>query len=76
MICQVVSLTLLYILISVIFWNAVDHAFDPWSEIKDYEIDICCFSAEQTTLKTKIKDLLAQSQDMSKWNDRSSCIIL
>jgi len=32
-------------------------------QTKDYEIDICCFSAKHATLRRKIKDWLARNQD-------------
>jgi hypothetical protein len=34
-------------MVIVLAWSAVDHGFEPWSvQTKDYEIDICCFSAK------------------------------
>ena len=34
--------------------------FKPWSgNIKDYKIDICCFCAKHTALRSKSKDWLA-----------------
>ena len=36
----------------------VDSGLEPKSgQTKDYEIDICCFSARHTVLKSKNKDL-------------------
>jgi len=38
--------------------------FDPWSsQIKDYEIVICCFSAKHIASRSKSKDWLTQNQD-------------
>jgi len=42
--------------------SAVDRRLEPWSgETKCYEIDICCFSANHVTLRSKSKDWLAQN---------------
>jgi len=41
------------------------------------KIDICCFSAKHTGLRSKSKDMLAWNQDyMSEWSDVSSCGLL
>jgi hypothetical protein len=40
--------------------SAVDHEFEPQSgQTKDYEIDICCFSAKKAALKRWSKEWLA-----------------
>jgi len=45
------------------------NGFEPRScQTKDYEIDICCFSAK---LRSTSKDWLAQNQDnVSEWFDK------
>jgi hypothetical protein len=45
--------------------------FEPRSgQIKEYEIGICCFSAEHAALRKKNKDLLDRNQDnVSEWGD-------
>ena len=61
------------VMISVFASNAVDRGFDPGSgQIKDYKIDICCFSAKHAILRRKNNDWLARNQDdMSEWGDMS-----
>ena len=60
-------------MVSVLASRAVDRWFDPQSgQTKDYEIDICCFSAKHTALRGKSKDWLALNQDdVSEWGDMS-----
>jgi hypothetical protein len=60
-------------MVSVLDSSAVDRGFEPWSgQIKDYKIDMCCFSAKHTALGRKGKDWLARNQDnVSKWDDMS-----
>ena len=42
-------------------------------QTKDYQIDICCFSAKYAALKCKNKEWLAQNQDnVSEWDDMST----
>jgi hypothetical protein len=44
---------------SVLASSAVDCGFEPRSgQIKDYEIGICCFSAEYAALRRKSKEWL------------------
>ena len=43
------------------------------SQIKDYKIGICCFSAMYATLMIKSKDWLAQI-NVSNWSDMSTCL--
>ena len=44
----------------VLALNVIDRGFDPRSsQIKDYEIGICCFSAKYAALRRKNKDWLA-----------------
>jgi len=53
--------------------SAVNRAFEPRSDqTEDYTIGICCFSAKQTSLRRKSKDLLARNQaNVSKWGNMS-----
>ena len=45
--------------------GAVDSGFEPRSgQTKDYKYSICCFSAKNGALRSKIKDWLAQDQDI------------
>jgi hypothetical protein len=61
------------VMVSVFTPSAVDRGFDPRSgQIKDYKIDMCCFSAKHVALRRKSKDWLAGNHDnMSKWGDIS-----
>jgi hypothetical protein len=44
-------------MVSVLASKVVDRGFEPGSDqIKDYKIDICCFSAKHTELRSKSKD--------------------
>jgi len=48
-----------------------------WGKTKDYEIDICCFSANHTALRTKRKDLVTRNQDnVPEWGDMYICRLL
>ena len=50
------------VMVSVLASSAVDRGFEPQSDqTKDYEIDICCFSAKNA-LKSKSKDWLTGNQ--------------
>jgi hypothetical protein len=62
-------------MVSVLASSAVDLGFEIRSgQTKDYEIDICCFSAKHAALRRKSKDWLARNQDnVSKWCDMSNC---
>jgi len=43
-------------MINVLASNAVDCGFEPWSsKIKDYTIDMGCFSAKHAELRSKSK---------------------
>ena len=50
--------------------ESVDHEFMPqFGQTKDYEIDVCCFSAKHTALRNKSKDCLAENQNnVSEWS--------
>jgi hypothetical protein len=63
------------IMVSLLASSVVEHGFEPPSgQTKDYEIDICCFSAKHAALKRKSKDWLARNHDsVSKWGDMSIC---
>ena len=51
-------------MVSVLAMSAVDRGFDARSsQIKDYTIDMGCFSAEHAALRRKGKDWLARNQD-------------
>ena len=62
------------VMISVLASSVVDRGFKPQSgQNKDYKIDICCFSAKHTALRSKSKDWLAQIQnDVSEGTDLST----
>ena len=49
--------------------------FKPWSsQIKDYEIVICCFSTEHIASRSKNKDWLTRNQDsVLDWTNMSFC---
>ena len=62
------SLTPIYcvggVMVSVPTSSVVDPGFEPRSgQAKDYEIDICYFSAKHATLKRKDKHWLARNQN-------------
>jgi hypothetical protein len=61
------------VMVSMLASSAVDLGFEPWSgQTKDYKIDICCFSAKHTALRSKSKDWFAQNQNnVSEWGDMS-----
>ena len=54
---------------SMLAWSAVDRRFEPLSsQTKDYEINICYFSAKHAALRRKSKDWCARYQDnVSEW---------
>ena len=60
-------------MVSMLASSAVDRGFELRSgQTKDYEIGICCFSANQAVLKRKSKDWLARNQNnVSEWSDMS-----
>ena len=42
------------VMLSVLAQSAVDRGFDPdLGQTRDYEIDICCFSAKHAALRSK-----------------------
>ena len=53
-------------------------ALNPWSgQIKDYEIDICCFSAKHAALWSKSNLWLARNHsNASEWNNVSNSEML
>jgi hypothetical protein len=51
-------------MVSVLALSAVDRGFEPQlGQTKDYQIDICFFSAKHAALRSKSKDWLARNQD-------------
>ena len=42
------------------------------SQIKDYKIAICCFSAKHAPLRRKNRDWLARNQNVSEWSEMST----
>jgi hypothetical protein len=51
-------------MVSVVISSVVDRGFEPRSsQVKDYTIGICYFSAKHAVLKRKSKDWLARNQD-------------
>ena len=61
-------------MVSVLASSAVDRGFEPQSgQIKDYEIGMCCFSANHTALRRKSKYWLARNQNnLSEWSYMST----
>ena len=61
-------------MVSVLASSAVDPGFEPRSgQTKDYEIDICCFSAKHAALRRKSKDWLPRNQNnVSERSDMST----
>jgi hypothetical protein len=61
------------VIVSVLASSVVDRGFKlRLSQTKDYEIGICCFSAEHTVFRRKSKDWLALNKDnVSEWDDMS-----
>jgi hypothetical protein len=50
--------------VSVFTSSTVDRGFGPRSrQTKDYEINICCFSVQHTTIRRKSKDWLPRNQN-------------
>ena len=62
------------VMLSVFASSDVDRGFEPrWGEINDYKISMCCFSAEQTALRRKIKGWLVRNQDNAfEWSYMSN----
>ena len=65
-------------MVSVHASSVVDRGFEPRSvQTKDYEIGICCFSANHATLRKNSKDWLAQNQNnVYEWSDMSTNVLL
>ena len=61
-------------MVRVLASSSVDRGFELRSgQTKDYEIGICCFSAQHAALRRKSKDWLAQNQNnVSEWSDMST----
>ena len=50
-------------MVSVFASSAIDRGFDPRSgQIKDFKIDMCCFSAKHTALKKEKEQRLGGSE--------------
>jgi hypothetical protein len=64
-------------MVSVLASSAVDHGFESRSgQTKDYQIGMCCFTANHAALRRKSKDWLARNQgNVSEWSDMS-CVEL
>ena len=62
------------VMVSMLVRNVVDLRFESRSIItKSYQIGICCFSANHTTLRRKNKYWMSEYQDnVSKWSDMST----
>jgi hypothetical protein len=60
-------------MVNVLASSAIYREFEPRSDqTKDYEIDICCFSAMHAAFRRKGKDWLARNQNnVSEWSDMS-----
>jgi len=55
------------VMVSLIVSRAVDLGFEQMSgQTKDYNIGICCFSADHVELRSKNKDWLARNHDMGR----------
>jgi len=51
-------------MVNILTTSAVDHGFEPQTgQPRDFEIDICCFSAEHAALRSESKNWLARNQD-------------
>ena len=52
------------VMVSMLALSVVDHGFKRRSgQTKDYQIGICCFSANHAALRRKSKDWTARNQD-------------
>ena len=62
------------VMVSVLTSSTIDREFEPRSsQIENYEIGVCCFSANHAALKRKSKDWLARNQNnVSEWSDIST----
>lgn len=63
---------------SVLASGEVDHGFElRYSQTRDYEIGVWCFSTKHASLSSKNYDWLAYNQDnVSKWSDKSTSELL
>jgi hypothetical protein len=61
------------VMVNVLASSVVDRGIEPrLGQVKDYKIDICCFSTKHTALRRKSKDWLAWNHDnVSEWGDMS-----
>jgi hypothetical protein len=61
------------VMVIVLAWRAVDRGFEHRpGQIKDYKIDISCFSSKPAVFRRKSKDWLVRNQDtVSVWGDIS-----
>ena len=61
------------VMVSVLASSAVDRGFEPRpGQTKDYNIDICCFSANHGALSRQSQDWLCRNQDnVFEWGDMS-----
>ena len=59
------------VMVSMLALSVVDRGFESWSgKTKDYQTNVCIFSAKQAVLINKSKDWLAWKQDnVSVWRD-------
>jgi len=61
------------VMVNVLASSGVDRGLEPRSDqTKVYEISICCFSAKNTSLRSKKKNWLVRNQNkVSEWSDLS-----
>jgi len=65
------------VMVSMLASSVVDRRSEPWSgQTKYYEFGICCFSVNNTALKSNSKYRLALSQSMSMHIDMSTCELM
>ena len=56
--------------------SVVDRGFEPqFGQIKDYKIDICCFTAKHAAIRRK-KWLVQNQDNVPEWGDMSICGLL
>ena len=62
------------VMVSVLALSAVDRGFEHRAcLIKDYKVDVCCFLAKHSILRSKSKDWLTRNRDtMLEWSDIST----
>ena len=52
------------VIVKVLSSNVIERGFESLSgQTKEYEIDICCFSAKHAALRNKSKDLSARKSE-------------